>query len=61
MSETIDYMSKTIKQIEDRDSKSDRWDMAHYLGVARICNCKNCYCCAVKQWANQRAKQGGAQ
>ena len=54
--EAIEYMRKTLRQIEERDSKGDKWDMAHYLGVARICRCQNCYCCAVFQW---HKKQGG--
>lgn len=47
-----------MRQIEDIDSKNDRWDKAHYLAVARTCGCKGCYCCAVKQWASQKIEQG---
>ena len=56
--ESNSYMERTMRQIEEIDSKGDKWDKAHYLGVARICGCKGCYCCAVQQWAWQKIKQG---
>lgn len=46
----MDYLDKVLKQIDELDSKDSRWDKQHYIDVANICKCRNCYSCAVKIW-----------
>lgn len=50
----MSYILDTIKQIEEKDSKDSRFDIDHYLSVARICKCKNCYSCAVQIWKHEQ-------
>lgn len=49
-----EWMQETIQKIDLQDSKDSRWDKQHYLSVASICGCNNCYSCAVRQWDKQK-------
>lgn len=51
------YIEETIEKIDKIDSKDSRFDVHHFLSVSKICGCKNCYCCAVRLWYNQRFYQ----
>jgi hypothetical protein len=50
----MSYVTDTIKQIDEKDSKDSRWDLNHFLSTSSICGCKNCYCCCVRIWYNSR-------
>jgi hypothetical protein len=50
----MSYLDMALDQIENKDSKDDRWDKDHYLLVAKICGCRNCYSCAVQIWNKRK-------